>query len=111
MILGDVDLAFQNGVPAVGFSLKVKKQRNTLRPRLRILSKRGATQRNNDSGAHHYGVPSWRSRLGILSKKMINNKKPIRRRKASKTKKRTVLQPQAFCEQKTPVAPERLSFF
>ena len=25
MILGDIDLAFQNGVPAVGFSLKVKK--------------------------------------------------------------------------------------
>ena len=42
---------------------------------------------------------------------MINNKKQIRRRKASKTKKRTVLQPQAFCEQKTPVAAERLSFF
>ena len=86
IILGHTVLAFQIGVPAWGFSLKVKKQRNTLRSRLRILSKRGKKQRNNEPGAHHYDVPSWRSRLGILSKNMINSKKQIRRRKTSKTK-------------------------
>ena len=30
MILEDINLAFQNGVPAVGFSLKVKKNNVTL---------------------------------------------------------------------------------
>ena len=148
MILGHTVLAFQISVPAGGFSLKMKNQRNTLRFHIRILCKRRKKKRNNEPGAHHYGVSSWRSRLGILSKNMINNKKQIRRRKASKTKtrtvlqpqaffrknacgcrtvapaaiagkankegktkKRTVLQPQAFCEQKAPVAAERLSFF
>ena len=40
MILEDIKLAFQNGVPAWRFSLKVKKQRNT------------------NSGAHKIGVPA-----------------------------------------------------
>ena len=99
-ILGHIIIAFQTCIPAYGFSAKEDKQQNTLRSRLRILSKRIKTQQNNDSVAHHYGVPSWRSRLGILSKKMINNKKPIRRRKASKTKTRTLLQPHAFFRKK-----------
>ena len=96
IILGHTVLAFQISVPAGGFSLKMKNQRNTLRFHIRILCKRRKKKRNNEPGAHHYGVSSWRSRLGILSKNMINNKKHIRRRKASKTKTRTVLQPQAF---------------
>ena len=51
MVLGDVDLAFQNGVPAGRFSLKVKKQRNT------------------NSGAHRIGVPAG----GFSARKKRNN--------------------------------------
>ena len=38
------------------------------RSRSRILSKR-KKQQKNDSGAHRFGIPDWRSRCGILYKR------------------------------------------
>ena len=100
-ILGHIIMAFQVGVPAWGFSAKEDKQQKT---------DSGAQSKQNKT-THRSAA------TGVLRKKRLwlqNGGRPAvasKANKESKTKKRTVLQPQAFCEQKTPVAAERLSFF
>ena len=60
MILGHIVLAFQIGVPALGFSANDDKQQKTLRSRLRILSKRGKTTKQR-----FWGTSLWRSKLAF----------------------------------------------
>ena len=107
MILGHTVLAFQISVPAGGFSLKIKNQRNTLRSRLRILCKRRKKEKQRT-----WGTSLWRFKLAFPlgdSQQKYDKQQKTDSEAQGKQNKNThrSAATDVFFEKKTPVVAER----